>query len=36
MNLVMTTFQVLLAEVAGVMVFTGVLYIYWNLMTKNN
>jgi len=32
MSYVMTTLRVLLAELAGVGVVTGVLYIYWNAL----
>lgn len=31
-NYVMITLQVLLAELVGVAIFTGVLYIYWNAL----
>ena len=34
MTLVIAGFKALLAEMAGVAVLTGVLYIYWNAMTK--
>lgn len=34
MSMVMTTIWALLAELAGVAVVAGVLYVYWNLMTK--
>lgn len=33
-NLIMTMFQVLLAESAGVGIVAAVLYLYWNLMTN--
>jgi len=32
--MVVTMLQVLLAELAGVAVCTGVMYAYWNLFTK--
>lgn len=35
MNYVVTVFQVLFAEIAGVLAFAGVMYAYWSLMTKN-
>lgn len=34
MTLVAAGMQVLLLELAGVAALTGVLYIYWNVMTK--
>ena len=34
MALVVTGIKVLLAELAGVAVMTGILYVYWNTMTK--
>lgn len=34
MALVVTGIKVLLAELAGVAVMTGILYVYWNIMTK--
>jgi len=30
------TLGVLLVELTGVAVMTGILYVYWNAMTKNN
>lgn len=29
-------FQVLLVELAGVGIVTGIIYVYWNWMTKNS
>ena len=34
MSMVIATFQALLVELLGVGLIAGVLYIYWNLMTK--
>lgn len=34
MAYVITGFQVLLVELAGVALITGALYLYWNVMTK--
>jgi len=34
MQYVMITIQALLAEVAGVAILAGILYVYWNTMTK--
>lgn len=34
-NMLLTTIQVLITELAGVGICAGVLYVYWNLMTKN-
>jgi len=34
MSYVMTTLRVLLVELAGVGVFTGILYVYWNALTR--
>ena len=35
MTLVVAGLQALLAELAGVAVMAGILYVYWNAMTKN-
>ena len=35
-NMVTTMLQALLIEFAGVGVFTGVLCLYWNVMTKKS
>lgn len=35
MTLVVAGLQVLLVELAGVAALTGILYVYWNVMTKN-
>lgn len=35
-NMLTTMLQALLIEFAGVGVFTGVLYLYWNAMTKKS
>lgn len=35
MTLVIAGLQALVAELAGVAVFTGILYVYWSAMTKN-
>lgn len=34
MTLVSAGLQALLVEVAGVALMTGILYVYWNVMTK--
>lgn len=34
MTLIVAGLQALLAEVAGVAVLAGILYVYWNVMTK--
>lgn len=34
MTLIGTGILVLLAEMAGVAVMTGILYVYWNVMTR--
>lgn len=34
MNYILTTIQVLFAELAGVAVLTGILYVYWKSMTN--
>lgn len=34
MTLVVAGIQALLVELAGVAALTGILYIYWNVMTK--
>lgn len=35
MIFVTAVIQTLLIELAGVAVFTGILYMYWNAMTRN-
>lgn len=35
MTLVATGLKVLLAELAGVALMTGILYVYWNTLTKD-
>lgn len=35
MSYVLTTVLVLVAELAGVAILTGLLALYWNAMTKN-
>ena len=35
MTLVVTGLKVLLAELAGVALMTGILYVYWNTLTKD-
>lgn len=34
MTYIVTGLQVLFAELAGVAIITGILYLYWNVMTK--
>lgn len=36
MEMVLVTFKVLLAELAGVGLLTGLLYLYWEGITKKN
>ena len=34
MSFILTTVKVLMAELAGIGVLTGILYLYWNVMIK--
>lgn len=34
MTLIVAGLQALLAEIVGVLIIAGILYIYWNTMTK--
>lgn len=34
MNFILTTVKVLMAELVGIGILTGILYLYWNIMIK--